>query len=33
MTEMEKEQIQIVEADYKNEAHRAAIPYLLNEYS
>jgi ribosomal protein S18 acetylase RimI-like enzyme len=30
---MKKEQIQIVEADYKNEAHRAAIPYLLNEYA
>jgi GNAT superfamily N-acetyltransferase len=30
---MEKAQIQILEADFKDEAHRAAIPYLLNEYA
>lgn len=30
---MEKEQIRILEADYRNEAHRVAVPYLLNEYA
>ncbi len=27
------EPVQIIEADYRNDAHRAAIPFLLNEYA
>ncbi len=30
---MNKDNIQILEAEYKNEEHRAAIPFLLNEYA
>jgi GNAT superfamily N-acetyltransferase len=27
------DEIQIIEADFENESHRAAIPFLLNEYA